>query len=401
MSKQEKKKLVPVLRFPEFRDSGEWEEKNLGDLCEITNGKSNAQDHIEGGFYPLFDRSEVIKRSNEYLFDCEAVILPGEGMRFIPKYYVGKFDLHQRAYALKDFSCKGKFIYYSMAARSGLLARKAVQSTVLSLRLPILQNFQIQIPGVPEEQQKIADCLTSIDELVTAQTQKLDALKAHKKGLMQQLFPAEGETVPKLRFPEFRDKGEWVEMTLGDVSDVRDGTHDSPKYHNTGKPLITSKNLLSDGSLDLENVSLISEEDFNKINKRSRVNVGDILFGMIGTIGNPVMVKTDGFAIKNVALIKQKAALKNCYLVHFLNSQYIATKLSILNAGNSQKFVALSQIRSLVLPVPAPPEQHEIADVLSSLDELITAQAQKVVTLKAHKKGLMQLLFPAMDEVRA
>ena len=111
---------------------------------------------------------------------------------------------------------------------------------------------------------------------------------------------------PKLRFPEFQYAGEWKEKQLGNVSDVRDGTHDSPKFYSTGKPLVTSKNLLAGGSLDLENVSLISEKDYVQINKRSRVDVGDILFGMIGTIGNPVMIQSDGFAIKNVALIKNR-----------------------------------------------------------------------------------------------
>ena len=174
---------LPKLRFPEFINDGAWE------VCNITNGKSNAQDHIEGGKYPLFDRSEVIKTSNEYIFDTEAVIIPGEGMKFIPKYYEGKFNLHQRAYALKGFSIHGKFIYYSMLNNNVLLSRKAVQSTVLSLRLPILQNFPVQVPKQKKEQQKIADCLSSLDETIEAQDQKIELLKQHKKGLMQGLFP--------------------------------------------------------------------------------------------------------------------------------------------------------------------------------------------------------------------
>ncbi len=180
---------VPELRFPEFQGTKGWEEKKLTSLCDITNGKCNAQDHIEGGKYPLFDRSAVVKYSNNYLYDCEAVIIPGEGVRFIPKYYNGKFNLHQRAYALKDFSCNGKFLFYDMEYHSGLLAVKAVKSTVLSLRLPILQNFPLHIPFEDVEQQKIADCLSSLDELIEATSQKVEVLKEHKKGLMQQLFP--------------------------------------------------------------------------------------------------------------------------------------------------------------------------------------------------------------------
>ena len=204
--------------------------------------------------------------------------------------------------------------------------------------------------------------------------------------------------MPRLRFPEFQDAGEWQEKQLGNVCDVRDGTHDSPKFYSTGKPLVTSKNLLANGSLDLKNVNLITEEDYEQINKRSKVDVGDILFGMIGTIGNPVMVRSDGYAIKNVALIKQQYELLNCFLVYLLNSPYIVHKFSLLNAGNTQKFVALGQIRNLIVPVPSESEQRRIADCLASLDDLIAAHSAKLDALKAHKRGLLQQLFPAEGE---
>ncbi|TXL16206.1 hypothetical protein BMR06_15870 [Methylococcaceae bacterium HT5] len=204
--------------------------------------------------------------------------------------------------------------------------------------------------------------------------------------------------LPKLRFPEFMDMGKWEENILGCVSDVRDGTHDSPKFYRTGRLLITSKNLLPNGELDLVNANLISEQDYKQINKRSKVDIGDIIFGMIGTIGNPVRVRTEGYAIKNVALIKQKKELLNSYLVQFLNSEYIAREFSILNSGNSQKFISLGKIRSLSFPTPPITEQQKIADCLSSIDDLITAQAKNLELLNDHKKGLMQQLFPAEGE---
>ena len=214
------KKLITELRFPEFVNEGEWQDKTLIDVCEITNGKANAKDHVEEGQYPLFDRSEVIKASNEFIFDCEAVIIPGEGMRFIPKYYKGKFNLHQRAYALKDFTCGGRFVYYSMLHRSALLSQKAVQSTVLSLRLPILQDFPIEVPSNPQEQQKIAACLSSLDEVLAAHSQKLELLKEHKKGLIQNLFPQGGETVPKW---SFSDSDTWTKVSLPEVVYFQEG----------------------------------------------------------------------------------------------------------------------------------------------------------------------------------
>ncbi len=180
-------KTVPALRFPEFQNAGEWKQTTIGAICTISNGKSNVQDNVQNGKYPLFDRSEVIKASNKFLFDCEAIIIPGEG-RFIPKYYIGKFDLHQRAYALKDFTCHALFVYHYITTFSFILTQKAVKSTVLSLRMPILEAFPLLLPNI-QEQQKIADCLSSIDNLIIAQTNRLEALKSHKKGLMQQLFP--------------------------------------------------------------------------------------------------------------------------------------------------------------------------------------------------------------------
>ncbi len=141
---ENERKIVPELCFPGFDEP--WVATRLGDVCEITNGKANAQDHIQNGKYPLFDRSEVIKASNEYILDCEAVIIPGEGMRFVPKYFKGKFNLHQRAYALKEFKIDSKFAYYFLEHNQKMIADKAVQSTVLSLRLPIIQNLIIHYP---------------------------------------------------------------------------------------------------------------------------------------------------------------------------------------------------------------------------------------------------------------
>lgn len=182
-------KDMPKLRFPKFKKSKGWKIVKLKTICHITNGKANTQDHHKNGKYPLFDRSAITKASDEYIFDAEAVIIPGEGVRFIPKYYNGKFNLHQRAYALKDFTCNALFVYYIMQQKEYLLAQKAVQSTVLSLRLPILQEFPIELPTDIDEQKEIAECLASVDDLIDSTKQKLVMLQNHKRGLMQQLFP--------------------------------------------------------------------------------------------------------------------------------------------------------------------------------------------------------------------
>lgn len=178
-----------------------------------------------------------------------------------------------------------------------------------------------------------------------------------------------------------------------EISDVRDGTHDSPKFHTNGFPLITSKNLLSNGKLSFENVNFISEEDFHSINKRSKVDKGDILFGMIGTIGNPVRVEFDEFAIKNVALIKEVGSLLNSFLIYYLSTSRIYKQFYKYNAGGTQKFIALGLIRNLDILIPSLKEQKKIANFMSLIDKKIELMEKKYKTLQKYKSALIQQIF--------
>ena len=137
------------------------------------------------------------------------------------------------------------------------------------------------------------------------------------------------------------------------------------------------------------------KNDYVEINKRSGVEVGNILFGMIGTIGNPVIVKEKYFAIKNVALIKEKTELKNDYLIHYLNSHWINKQFHEQNTGGTQKFIALGVIRHLVILNPILPEQQKIATYLSSLDTKIEAVTHQTTQTQTFKKGLLQQMFVA------
>ncbi|MFT6436580.1 MAG: type I restriction enzyme S subunit, partial [Candidatus Azotimanducaceae bacterium] len=131
------------------RFSGKWPERLLGNVSKITTGSSNRQDSHMNGAYTFFDRSEDIRTSDSYLFDCEAVIVPGEGQDFIPKYYVGKFDLHQRAYVIMDFpECHGKFLFYAIHYFRSHFLSQAVGSTVKSLRLPMFQKMKLSLPTI-------------------------------------------------------------------------------------------------------------------------------------------------------------------------------------------------------------------------------------------------------------
>ncbi|NRG44823.1 restriction endonuclease subunit S [Bacillus sp. CRN 9] len=189
--------------------------------------------------------------------------------------------------------------------------------------------------------------------------------------------------------------------TLESVLDVRDGTHDSPSYLESGVPFITSKNL-KNGKLDFSNVSYISGEDHEKFKHRSQVSKGDILFGMIGTVGNPVIVDVDfEFSIKNVALIKfHGSAINNKFILEFLNSSITVKQFKKMSNGGVQKFISLGMIRKSKVLVPPLHEQERIATIFSTIDEQIETYEQEKEKYIELKKGLMQQLLTGKVRVK-
>ena len=205
----------------------------------------------------------------------------------------------------------------------------------------------------------------------------------------------ETKKAPAIRFQGFTD--DWEQRKLGDDKDVRDGTHDSPKYHKEGHPLVTSKNL-NDYGLDMTDVSLISDADFEAINKRSKVDNGDILFGMIGTIGNPVIVDRSDFAIKNVALIKEGGDIPNRFLIQLLKSSVFEKYIRNENAGNTQKFLGLSKIREFTFFTPTTEEQIRIATFFKQLDDTIALHQRKLTLFNQLKETYLKQMFPQNEE---
>jgi len=180
--------------------------------------------------------------------------------------------------------------------------------------------------------------------------------------------------------PQIQIDPEWEMVELGEVCDVRDGTHDSPKYINEGYPLITSKNL-KDGLIDFSNVNYVSKKDYEQINKRSGVQNGDILYAMIGTIGNPVIVSTNKeFCIKNVALFKfeNNDKLINLYLKTLLESKFTDQNLHTKARGGTQKFVSLSDLRKFIIPRPPIETQKKIVEQIEKEQSLVNANKELI-----------------------
>jgi type I restriction enzyme S subunit len=180
----------------------------------------------------------------------------------------------------------------------------------------------------------------------------------------------------------------WESKKLGDVYDVRDGTHDSPKYQDSGFPLITSKNL-KDGSITLDKIKYISKIDYLNINKRSKVDIGDILFAMIGTIGNPVVVmKEPDFAIKNVALFKVPEEQSSAFLKYYL--EFVTEAMKGDAKGSTQKFVGLGYLRGFEIRLPELQEQKQIVAKLDQCFEAIDKAKANAAKNLENAKELFQ-----------
>jgi type I restriction enzyme, S subunit len=285
-----------------------------------------------------------------------------------------------------------------MAISKNIVSLKnlAGQTAVPIISKSVFEKFTIQKPQLPQEQHKIASILSSLDEVIAAHNQKLELLKDHKKGLMQNLFPQEGEKLPKFRFPEFKNDGEWVEKKLGNIGEplmckriLKEQTTSNPK---DGIPFykIGTFGRTADSYIPLELYN-----DFRS--KYSFPNNGDILISAAGTIGRLVIY--DGspayFQDSNIVWLgNNEKIILNCFLFHCYNTLKWQT-----SDGGIISRLYNSDLKNMRLKYPKEKkEQQKIASCLSSLDALIAAQADKIEQLKLHKKGLMQSLFPKIIE---
>jgi len=418
MNKQAVKSLVPELRFPEFQDQDVWKIVFLSDISDVKGGKRipkgyslteentglpyiRITDMYMGGVDSssvLFITEEIeqqiknykISKSNLFITVAGTIGIVGE----IPD-ELDNANLTENAnkIVVKNVNKKYLLQYLSSDQLQNKIKSSITNNAQPKLSLERIRGFSIPFP-MPEEQQKIADCLSSLDELVSAHSQKLDALKAHKKGLMQNLFPAEGETIPKLRFPEFKGGDKWKQKALGNA-----------EVSTFVKERVTLEQLKLSSYVSTENI----QANYAGIAKASKLppsgsftsyKPNDVLISNI----RPYLKKVwsadkNGAASNDVIVIRPSNKVSSTYLLHILKNDEFINFVMKGAKGVKMPRGDIASIQAYPVALPKNNEQQKIADCLSSLDELITAQSQKIETLKIHKKGLMQQLFPAMDEV--
>jgi type I restriction enzyme S subunit len=411
-----KRELKPRLRFPEFQDAGEWEKKQLLEVCDINPSNEDLPESfiyidlesVDAGkliHKRKINRDGAPSRAQRLLKDGDVIyqiVRPYQRNNFFCNFDDANSYVASTGYAQLRSLGERKFLYQLIHTDNFVnkVIAKCTGSNYPAINSSSLAEINVTIPQFPE-QQKIADCLSSLDELITAQSQKLDTLKVHKKGLMQQLFPREGETVPRLRFPEFREVGEWDVEILGDLSTVVRGGSPRP-IDGFLTTAANGLNWLKIGDVDKEAKYVTKTQEkirSEALSKTREVHPGDLILSNSMSFGRPYLMKIkscihDGW-IAIIELLEQVSREYLYYLIFAPTSQSYFLNNA---AGSGVLNLNAEIIRALPVAYPSLPEQQRVADCLSSLDELITAQSQKLDALKIHKKGLMQQLFPVLDD---
>ena len=423
MSAKDKKPLVPRLRFAEFRETEGWSNSSLEELYSFkaTNSFSREQLNYEigevknihyGDIHTKFSSSFNIKEESvpfikptesleKIKHDCyceEGDIIfadasedlndVGKSIEIVSlnnqKLLSGLHTLLIRQKKLRLVIGFGGYLFKSSRIRAQI-KREAQGTKVLGISSARISRIDIAFPINKKEQQKIAACLTALDDLISAATGRLDALKQHKQGLMQQLFPTQSETMPRLRFAEFRDSEEWEVKEVGEIFTVTRG-------------YVLSMNLINNQISDATPYPVYSSQTKNNglsgyyseflyedaiTWTTDGANAGDVNYRLgkfycTNVFG--VLINTEGYTNLCVASLIDRVA-----------------KNHVSYVGNPKLMNGI--MRKIKIPIPSFVEQQKIAACLTALDDLISAQTQKIAKLKTHKRGLMQQLFPAVDEM--
>ena len=394
---------TPALRFPGFAE--EWEEKTLGEVFKTYSGgtpDTTKKKAYYGGTIPFIRSAEINKEETELFLTQEGLEkssakLVNKGDLLVALYGANSGDsaiakingaINQAVLCLQSEN-SNVFVQNFLQHNRELITQKYLQGGQGNLSGEIIKSIRVPFPS-SKEQQKIAACLSSLDALITAAQERLDALKAHKKGLLQRLFPCEGRKTPELRFAGF--KGAWEEKTLGDI----------------GEPLMCKRilkekttNCCSEGNVPFYKIGTFGQKADAYIpkiiydeykGKYSFPKKGEILISASGTIGRLVIYDGEPayFQDSNIVWVaNDQKALLNSFLYYI----YTTLKWQTSDGGTINRLYN-SDLKRMKVSYPSLPEQQKIASCLSSLDTLLEKQQERITLLKTHKKGLLQQLFP-------
>ena len=383
---QNKGGLKPKLQFPKFRDAPAWEETKLEDLIStITPPKKlPTSDYLADGLFPIIDQSQAYlcgwtNDDAALVKDSSPLVVFGDHTCVLK---LATQPFAQGADGIKIFKAtRGvttKYLYHFLNFRPLAMEDYKRHFSILKERRVFYSDINLG------EQQTISDCLSSLDEVIAVHKRKLDALKAHKKGLMQQLFPREGETLPRLRFPEFRGMPEWEEKVLMNVV----------KSVKTGK--LDANAMVEDGEFRFYTCA----KNYHRIDKYAFDGEALLIAGNGAYLGY-IHHYIGKFNAYQRTYVLQDFDINVTFLKYFLDRN-LPARINLEKKDGNTPYIVLGTITEMPLLIPKDKdEQQKIADCLSFVDELIDAQTQNLAATMTHKKGLMQQLFPSPEEVDA
>ena len=372
------KTTVPTLRFREFQNDARWIPNKIDHVCKIGNGRDYK--HLSAGNIPVYGSGGYMTSVDKFLYDGESGCIGRKGTIDKPIFLTGKFwTVDTLFYTYAFHKCLPKFLYLIFQQINWYKYNEA--GGVPSLLKTTIGNINIFIPNNENEQKKIVDCFSSLDDLINAVADKIETLKEYKKGLMQQLFPAEGKTTPAFRFPEFQNKGEWEESTLGDICDMQAG-----------------KFVSASEICDVKKDTMYPCYGGNGLRGYTHSFTHFGIYPLIGRqgaqCGNITYAEGKFHATEHAVVV----TLKKDIDIRWLYYQLIKLDLNQYATGQAQPGLSVDVIKKVTIRIPKNKnEQQLIACSLFSVDELISTETAKLDQLKAHKKGLMQQLFPKLQ----
>ena len=386
------KTTVPTLRFREFQNDARWIPNKIDHVCKIGNGRDYK--HLSAGNIPVYGSGGYMTSVDKFLYDGESVCIGRKGTIDKPIFLTGKFwTVDTLFYTYAFHKCLPKFLYLIFQQINWYKYNEA--GGVPSLLKTTFGNINIFIPNNENEQKKIVDCFSSLDDLINAVADKIETLKEYKKGLMQQLFPAKGKTIPAIRFPEFQNAPDWQETALENIGEIVTGNTPSTKEPNNygGDRLFVSPADISDKRYVSQTKTTLSEKGF-RLSRHIKEN--SILFVCIGsTIGKVAQNTRECATNQQINSIMPYKGHVADFVYSIL--EHYAPQIASIAGNQAVPIINKTLFSSVSLLMPKENEQQKIADCLSSVDELISTETAKLDQLKAHKKGLMQQLFPKLQ----
>lgn len=366
-----------------------WKNEKLSNLMLIQTGSRNTEDNKVGGKYPFFVRSQKVERIDSYSYDCEAVLTAGDGVGTgkVFHYIVGKFDVHQRVYVMSEFvGIDGKYFYYFFSDNFlGEVTKFTAKSSVDSVRRAMIAEMEIPLPPL-HEQRAITAALSDVDAYVAALEQLIAKKRNIKQGAMQELLTG------KRRLPGF--SSEWVESALGDICEIKDGTHGTFKRVDNGIPLLSAKNIFNN-ELRIGDESYITQADYESIVSCGFPLKNDILLSCVGTIGRCCIYTGQPVAAfqRSVAFIRSYS-VSPIFLLYLLQGSKVQRQLNQSASASAQGGVYLGALAKIEITYPTDiTEQNAIAAILSDMDAEIDALMAKLNKVRNIKQGMLQELL--------